>query len=175
MAQRARVLLFTGKGKGKTTAALGTALRACGHGLSVLVVQFVKADASTGELAATEKLPGFKIVQMGRGFLPDASDPQFAEHKQAAEDALRFAAGEITSGRWDMVVLDEVCFAVARGLLEERHVCDAVRSAPADRCVILTGRGATPALIELADTATDMTNIRHAGDEGRDAQQGVEY
>ena len=86
---RARVLLFTGRGKGKTTAALGMALRACGHGLPTLVIQFVKADDTVGEIKAARHLPSLEIEQYGCGFLPAASSPKFAAHREAAERALR--------------------------------------------------------------------------------------
>ena len=175
MSERGRVLVFTGGGKGKTTAALGMALRAVGHGMPVMMVQFVKADASTGEIAAARKLPHFEIVQTGRGFLPEPGSPELAAHREAAEEGLRLAAEAIASGKWRLVILDEVCFAVARGLLNEEDVCKAVRAARSDCCVVLTGRGATPGLVELADTVTEMRNVKHAGEHGLSRQKGVEY
>ena len=116
---RARVLLFTGRGKGKTTAALGMALRACGHGLRTLVIQFIKADASIGEIQAARHLPSLEIEQYGCGFLPASSSPKFAAHREAAERALRRAREALHSGRYALVILDEVCYAVHRRLLAE--------------------------------------------------------
>jgi cob(I)alamin adenosyltransferase len=175
MSAKPRVLLFTGNGKGKTTAALGMALRACGHGIRVLMLQFVKGDPTTGELAAARHLPNLEIVQTGLGFLPEPTSPEFAEHRAAAERGLKMAAGALASGRYGMVILDEVCFAAARGLLDEESICAAVRRAPAECCVVLTGRGATPALIALADTVTEMNAVKHVCEAGRPAQKGVEY
>ena len=86
-----RILLFTGDGKGKTTAALGMALRASGHGLRVKIVQFIKSDATTGELAALKKLDGIELVQLGMGFVPTADDPEFHLHQRAAAQALQIA------------------------------------------------------------------------------------
>ena len=171
---RARVLLFTGEGKGKTTAALGMALRACGHNLPVLIVQFCKADATTGEIAAIENLDGVEIVQTGLGWVPQPSDPQFARHREAAERGLQRVEEDVEARRHRVIVLDEVCYAVARGLLQEARVTDVIRKAAPGCCLVLTGRGATPGLIELADTVTEMRCVKHAMNEGRPAQEGVE-
>jgi cob(I)alamin adenosyltransferase len=174
MADAPRILVFTGDGKGKTTAALGMALRAAGHGLHVCVIQFIKNDATTGELAAAAKVPGIQIIQTGLGFLPKPGSPEFARHKAAAEDGLRKAGRIIASGVCSLVVLDEACLAVARGLLDEKDVMAVVRQARPDDCVVLTGRGATPGLIELADTVTEMRCVKHGLASGRAAQKGVE-
>jgi len=169
-----RIVLVTGDGKGKTTAALGMALRACGHGLRVCVIQFLKSDASVGELAAAARLPGLDVVQTGLGFLPTPGDPRFAAHHAAAQQGLDKAREAISSGQYFMVILDEVCLAVARGLLDEQQVIAAVRQAPPEMCVVLTGRAATPGLVELADTASDIRNVKHGYQAGRPAQKGVE-
>ncbi len=169
-----RVLLFTGNGKGKTTAALGMALRAAGHGMKTLIIQFLKSDASTGEMAALSGFPGVQIVQTGRGFPPDPSSPAFAEHRRAAEAGLKRAAEALASGRHDMVCLDEIANAVAKGLLAEEAVTGAVRAAHPDTIVVLTGRNATAGLIELADTVTEMQMIKHGLAAGWPAQKGVE-
>jgi cob(I)alamin adenosyltransferase len=173
MNARGRILLFTGDGKGKTTAALGMALRARGHGMPVCVVQFVKSDASVGEVAAARHC-GIEIIQTGLGFVPAASDPRFAGHHAAAQEGLRKAREIIAGRRFAMVILDEVCLAVARGLLEEQQVIEALRQSPAETCLVLTGRDATPALVALADTVTEMQCVKHALQSGRAAEQGVE-
>jgi cob(I)alamin adenosyltransferase len=171
-----RILLFTGDGKGKTTAAFGIALRAAGHGLPTLIVQFIKARAATVELTALRSLAGVEVLQAGLGFVPRSDDaPQFAAHRQAATDGLRAAAGAMASGRYRMVILDEVCTALARGLLDEASVIAALRQAPADGVIVLTGRGATPGLIARADTVTEMRCIKHGFDAGLQAQPGVEF
>jgi len=175
MSNRRRILIFTGDGKGKTTAALGMALRACGHGMDVCMIQFVKADGRAGEVLAAKNLPGLEIVQTGLGFLPPPGDPQLAEHKAAAHGALDRAAKAIASGRYPLVILDEVCFAVSGGLLESREVISAIEKAPADACIVMTGRGATPELVAIADTVTEMRCVKHGMDRGLGARKGVEF
>lgn len=169
-----RVLLFTGEGKGKTTAALGMVLRAAGHAMRVLVVQFVKNDATVGEVAACSALPGVEIVQTGRGFIPPADSPRFADHRAAAEEGLRLAAEAIAARRFDLLVLDEICNAVAKGLVAEEGVIRIVQSAPDELVVVLTGRDATPGLLDLADTATEMRCLKHGYAAGHPARKGVE-
>jgi cob(I)alamin adenosyltransferase len=175
VSERARVLLFTGDGKGKTTAALGLALRACGQGLRVLVLQFVKAGQQTGELAAARLLPGFEILQRGRGFVPPASSPEFAEHRLAAEAVLGEAAAALQSGNYDVVVLDELCLAVAKELVSEQAALAVIDHARPGSVLVLTGRGATPGLVAAADTVTEMTLRKHGLKAGIPAQRGVEF
>ena len=170
-----RILVFTGEGKGKTTAALGMLLRASGHGLPVLMIQFVKADASTGELAAAERLPGVKVVQTGRGFVPPPTNPRFAEHVEAAQKGLCLAEEALAANTYALVILDEICVAVAKGLLDEQRVVNVSTQAPGSACLVLTGRDATPALLALADTVTEMRAIKHGMQSGWEKQAGVEY
>ncbi len=175
MTHPGRILLFTGNGKGKTTAALGMALRASGHGMQTLILQFIKANSSVGEIAACRHLPNVEISQTGLGFVPEPSNPSFSEHRRAAQEGLGLALKALTSGQYDLVVLDEICTAVSKGLLDEECVMEAVRQAHPRACVVLTGRNATRALIDLADTVTEMRFIKHAFTEGRAAEKGVEY
>ncbi|OPY90476.1 MAG: Cob(I)yrinic acid a,c-diamide adenosyltransferase [Syntrophaceae bacterium PtaU1.Bin231] len=170
-----RILLFTGKGKGKTTAALGTALRASGHGMKTLIIQFVKNDSATGEIEGSKGIPTIRIVQAGRGFVPDPSSPEFRMHCSAAEEGLALARDAIRGRACDILILDEICTAAARGLLEEKDIVDTVRRAPPEVCVIMTGRGATAGLIALADTVTEMNEVKHGLAQGWKAQRGIEY
>lgn len=174
MSQSPRILIFTGDGKGKTTAALGMAWRGSGHGLRSCVIQFVKADADVGEIAAAARSDLIQIVQTGLGFLPPAGDPRIEQHRAAAQAGLRKAAEIIAGRQFELVVLDEICFAVARGLIDEPQVIDLLRRAPAELCIVLTGRGATPGLIAAADTVTEMRLVNHGFSNGRPAQKGVE-
>jgi len=169
-----RMLVFTGDGKGKTTAALGMAVRAAGHGMAVKIIQFIKADASTGELAAFAMLPTVAIHQTGKGFVPPPDRPAFACHREAAAAGLRMATEALCGGRYGLVVLDEICTAVDRGLLAEADVVAALKAACADTVVALTGRGATAGLITLADTVTEMHCIKHGARAGWPARKGVE-
>ncbi len=170
-----RTLVFTGDGKGKTTAALGMAVRAAGHGQRVLIVQFLKADPSTGELAACGRLPGVTIVQAGLGFLPPGDDPAFAAHREAAERGLELAGRALASRTVDLLVLDEVCLAVARGLLPEAAVLALLQERKEPVCIVLTGRGACAGLVAQADTVTEMRCVAHGLARGIAAQPGVEY
>lgn len=170
-----RILIFTGEGKGKTTAALGTVLRAAGHGWKSLVVQFIKADDKTGELNSCCFLPGVDIVQMGRGFVPKEDHPAFAEHCRAAQEALSYAAESLADGRYNLVVLDEICGAISKKLIDEDRVLEILAQSTKTSCVILTGRGASARLKEHADTVTEMRCLQHGADQGIAAQKGVEY
>jgi cob(I)alamin adenosyltransferase len=170
-----RILLFTGDGKGKTTAALGVVLRAAGHGQKCLVIQFVKGDGGTGEAGAGRILPGVEIVQMGRGFIPIQKHPHFQDHCQAASDAMTFAEQALDTGSYDLIVLDEVCIAVHKKLIEEDRVLELLKKETTVSCIILTGRHASQRLIEAADTVTEMHCVKHALQGGNTAQRGVEY
>jgi cob(I)alamin adenosyltransferase len=168
-------LIFTGDGKGKTTAALGMVLRAHGHGIPVAVIQFVKSDKKTGEFAALKRMAGVEIVVTGLGFVPRPTDPRFTDHRRAAEEGLRIAAEATLSGRFGMVVFDEVCTAVALKLLAEEAVLAALREAAPGCTVVLTGRDATEGLINAADTVSEIRSVKHGFDHGRKAQKGVEF
>ena len=175
MPDAGRILLFTGDGKGKTTAALGMALRASGHGQRVMIVQFIKSAALTGELAAAKKLAGVEFVQAGLGFVPADNHPDFHSHQDAACRALQIAAQAIQSQAYDMVILDEICNAVDKKLIKEDDVLAMIRSAGSSLCLVLTGRGASDRLIALADTVTVMQCRKHGFQENIPAQKGVEY
>lgn len=170
-----RILIFTGDGKGKTTAALGAVLRAAGHGWRCLIVQFLKNDRRTGELAACKLLPEVEIMQSGRGFVPHVDNPHFADHREAAREALDFAEQAAGSGRYQLIVLDEICGALAKGLIDEARVLEMLQRSSSPHCIILTGRNASPRLMEIADTVTEMRCVRHALERRVGAQQGVEY
>lgn len=169
-----RILIFTGNGKGKTTAAIGMAVRGSGHGMKTLIIQFIKHDSSTGEFVALQKLPGVEIVQTGLGFLPYKSDPEFIEHIREAQNGLKIASDSISSKKYQMIILDEVCTAVSRGLLNDENVIDIVNKANDLECLVLTGRGATESLIALADTVSEIRCIKHGFSSGLAAQKGVE-
>jgi cob(I)alamin adenosyltransferase len=144
------VLVFTGDGKGKTTAALGMVLRAAGHGIPALVVEFLKEDARSGELDAAKRLPGVEIVQMGRGFVPPVDNPRYEEHRTAAVEALNFAEEALLSGRMVWWCWTR-CARGESGTVREDAVCEAVEAAAPGTCVVLTGRDAAEKLLALAD------------------------
>jgi cob(I)alamin adenosyltransferase len=173
MNEKARILIFTGDGKGKTTAALGMAFRASGHGLRSCVIQFIKSDTSVGEIAAARASTNIEIHPTGLGFVPQ-NGPRLDEHRAAAQAGLEKAAEVIAGGRFTLVILDEICGAVAHGLVEEQQVVDLLAKTPPEMCIVLTGRDASPALIQLADTVTEMLCIKHGMSEGLAAQEGIE-
>lgn len=175
MPDNARMLIITGDGKGKTTAAMGLTLRAFGHGKPVRIIQFIKGDDRTGELAAIGKLPGVELIQTGKGFLPKPDTPAFTEHSQAAEAGLKLAEAAISSGEVEVLVLDEICVAVSRGLLPEERVLEVLSAARPEMILVLTGRGATPGLIAAADTVSEVKIIKHGYQIGIPAQIGVEF
>lgn len=175
MSNAGRILIFTGDGKGKTTAALGMVLRAHGHGIPIAVIQFVKSNTETGEFAALKGTAGVAIVVTGLGFVPHPEDPRFADHRRAAEEGLRIAAERLRSGCFGLVILDEVCIAVALKLLAEETVLAALGEAAPGVTIVLTGRGATEGLIKAADTVSEIRCMKHGFDRGRKAQKGVEF
>ncbi len=174
--RRGLILINTGPGKGKTTAALGTALRAVGCGMRVLMLQFIKGSWHYGELDAVEAFGGnFVLKQMGRGFVKVGgaeADPEDFRLVRAAWDEAREA---IYSGEWDMVVLDEINYAISYKMLDAEMVAEALKGKPEMVHVILTGRNAHPLLVELADTVTEMREVKHAYQKGILAQRGIEY
>jgi cob(I)alamin adenosyltransferase len=174
--RRGLILINTGDGKGKTTAALGVALRAVGNGMRVLMIQFLKGSQQSGELKATEAFgERFIIRQMGRGFVKVGGAEAEAEDIRLVETAWAEAREAICSGEWDLVVLDEINYAIGYGMLDAAVVAEALSQRPEKVHVILTGRDAHPLLVELADTVTEMREIKHAYQKGILAQRGIEF
>ena len=174
--RRGLILINTGPGKGKTTAALGTALRAVGNGMRVLVLQFLKGSWHYGELDAV--LPfgdKFVLKQMGRGFVKVGGAETDPEDIRLVQEAWQEAAAAIASGDWDLVILDEINYAIGYKMLDPEVVAETLRNRPEMVHVILTGRNAHPLLVELADTVTEMREVKHAYQKGILAQRGIEY
>ena len=170
------VAVNTGDGKGKTTAALGTVVRAVGYGWKVLIVQFIKGTWQYGEMVGLTMLPGVRLERMGAGFYKIMGDTLPDEvHRQAAAEALALARQAMASGEWDMVVLDEVNVAVQTGLLPVADVLALIEAKPTWLHLFLTGRGAPPAIIERADLVTEMREIKHPYQKGIIAQKGFDY
>jgi len=171
------IIVHTGNGKGKTTAALGMGLRAWGQGLKIQVIQFIKGNCKYGELDAVEELgPSFVIRQMGNGFVNNCNDDNIMEtHRLAAEEALNSAKNEILSGNWDMIILDEINYAISFGLIPLDAVLAVLEKKPASLHIVLTGRDAKPEIIELADLVTEMKEIKHPYKKGISAQVGIEF
>src|SRR5579859_5275907 len=174
--RRGLILINTGPGKGKTTAAMGTALRAVGNGMRVLMLQFLKGSWHYGELDAVQAFDGnFVMKQMGRGFVKVGGAETDPEDIRMVEDAWAEARQAILSGDWDMVVLDEINYAIGYGMLDPAKVAETLQQRPEMVHVILTGRNAHPTLVAIADTVTEMRQVKHAYESGILAQRGIEY
>lgn len=175
-ASKGLTIVFTGNGKGKTTAALGMALRAWGQGMRVLVLQFIKGGWKCGELEAAEKLgPNFVLLQMGEGFICGANNEDWEVHCTAAQHALENAKKAIREGSFDMVVLDEINYAMYYGLVDVESVLDIIQSKPPGLHLVLTGRYADDEVVRLADLVTEMREVKHPLAAGIKAQKGIEF
>jgi cob(I)alamin adenosyltransferase len=171
------VVVYTGKGKGKTTAALGMALRALGHGYKVVMIQFIKGEWFYGELSSSSKLePDFELVAAGKGFVGIIDDDKPREdHVAAAKEALQISREKITSGKYDVVILDEINYAVNLNLINVGDVLELIKMKPKHTTLVLTGNYADEKIIEAADLVTEMREIKHPYKQGRKAKKGVDF
>jgi cob(I)alamin adenosyltransferase len=174
--RRGLIIVNTGPGKGKTTAAMGTALRAVGQGLRVLMLQFLKGSWHYGELDAVKAFGDrFIMKQMGRGFVKVGTEKPDPEDLRLVEEAWTESARAINSQDWDLIILDEINYAITYGMLDPAKVVEVLKNKPPMVHVILTGRNAHPTIVELADTVTEMRQVKHAYEKGVEAQRGIEY
>lgn len=176
-AEKGLVIVYTGGGKGKTTAALGLALRASGYGRKICMIQFIKGSWHYGEMDSARMLgPNFEMVAAGRGFVGiiDDTSPR-SEHEAAARSALDEARRRVNSGAYDLVILDEVNYAVGLGLVGIEDVLDVVRGRPARLDMVLTGNGAHEELVGEADLVTEMREIKHPFKSGVKAKKGIDF
>ena len=177
MSQKGLVIVYTGGGKGKTSAALGLVLRAVGYNHKVCMVQFVKGSWHYGELDSAKRLaPEFELITAGKGFVGilDDKSPR-EEHVKAANDTLMISREKIASGKFDVVILDEINYAVQLELLKLDDVIDLIKSKPAELDLVLTGNHATKEVIELADLVTEMKEIKHPFKSGLKAKKGIDF
>ena len=173
------LIVFTGNGKGKTTAAIGQAIRALGQGKRVLMIQFIKGNWKTGEEKFFKKFKikgvRFKLIKAGRGFVKILGDKlPFSEHKKAAQKALKLARLAIESKKWDLIILDEINVAMSLKLIKASDVLKIIKSARRTD-VILTGRNAPKSFIKVADLVTEMKEIKHPFRKGRLAERGIDF
>ena len=172
------VLINTGNGKGKTTAALGLALRAAGHNLKVLILQFIKGSWKTGEAKAIGKwIPLIDIEQLGKGFInfKNGKPVISKENIDNARESFKYASDKINSNQYDIVILDEINNLISYGLLNVEDAVSLIENKPAKLSIILTGRNAHKELINIADTVTEMKEVKHAFSSGIKAKKGIEY
>lgn len=176
------IIVNTGPGKGKTTAALGTAMRAVGQGLRVLILQFIKGAMNYGELQSIEVLQKaglpIEIRQMGKGFVyhkQKGSAEEIRAHEEAAAAGWQMVEGEVHSNAWDLIVLDEINYAIDFGLVDLNKVVNLLEQKPKGLHIILTGRNAKTEIINLAHTVTNMEQVKHAYEQGIKAVKGIEF
>lgn len=174
------VIVFTGNGKGKTTASLGQMMRLVGQGRKAIMFQFIKGPWISGEDKFLQNYPHFKgtleIHKGGKGFVGILGDklPR-SVHREAAEKTLKLAAKAIKSQKWDLIILDEVNVAVSLKLLSAKAVLDMLKGLPMHQFVILSGRNAPKSFLKRADLATEMREIKHPYNRGELALKGVEF
>jgi len=168
-----RIIIHTGDGKGKTTAAFGAALRASGHGMRTAIVQFIKGSWDYGEAKSLAELPDIELTRIGSGFTWLAEDQ--SEPRKLAQDAWSLCCELALADRYDLLVMDELNCALSEGFVPLDEVLGLLKDKPARLSVIITGRDAPPALIDAADTVTEMRCIKHAFSEGVPARRGIEY
>jgi cob(I)alamin adenosyltransferase len=175
--RRGLIVVITGNGKGKTTSALGMAVRACGHGLRVCIIQFMKGDLYAGEWDGIKKLDcAIELHATGKGFCGIQGNPYpWEEHRANAQDAVDLVHEKIASGCHDIIILDEINNALKLKLVDLEQVLDILRYKPPLLHLILTGRDAHPEVIELADTVSEVNEIKHAYREGIEPQPGIDY
>jgi len=175
--RRGLIVVITGNGKGKTTSALGMALRACGHGLRVCIIQFMKGDLYAGEWDGIKKLDcAIELHATGKGFCGIQGNPYpWEEHRANAQDAVDLVNEKIASGCHDIIILDEINNALKLKLVDLGQVLDILRNKPPLLHLILTGRDAHPEVIDLADTVSEVNEIKHAYRQGIEPQPGIDY
>ena len=177
MSKDGLVIVYTGNGKGKTTAALGLALRAIGYEHKVCMLQFIKGSWHYGEMDSSKKLePNFELIAIGKGFVGilDDNSPR-EEHEKYAAEALRICREKIFSEKYNVVILDEVNYAINLGLIDVQEIIKIIKEKPSSLDLVLTGRDAKEEIIELADLVTEMKEIKHPFKSGIKAKKGIDF
>ena len=172
------LIIFTGNGKGKTTAAIGQAMRAVGNGSRVLMVELVKGPWKSGEYTSSKKVSkSFQIIKKGLGFVRIGNDQiPFEKHIEAAREALAYSFSELKTGKWNILILDEIWVALSLSLLNSSEVNNFIKSAtPLCDHLIMTGRGCPMKFIDQADLVTEMKEVKHPFNSGIMDKVGVEY
>ncbi|HEX5904534.1 MAG TPA: cob(I)yrinic acid a,c-diamide adenosyltransferase [Candidatus Nitrosocosmicus sp.] len=171
------IITYFGNGKGKTTAALGIALRAIGYDLNVCMIQFIKGEWNYGEIYSSNRLkPNFELIIAGKGFIGILDDDHdISEHIDSARTALEIAKEKINSLRYDTVILDEVNYALKLKLIEERELLSLLQSKPPAVNIILTGNYVTDRILNISDLVTEMREIKHPYKKGIRAKKGIDF
>ena len=171
------IIVYTGKGKGKTTAALGIALRATGYEKKTCMIQFIKGSWHYGEMDSSKRLePEFEMVAVGKGFVGIIDDKSSKEdHEKVAKEAIRVSNEKIQSGKYDIVILDEINYAVNLNLISLDDVLELIKSKPKEVDLVLTGNYAKDEIIKIADLVTEMREIKHPFQKGIKAKKGIDF
>jgi len=172
--EKGLVQVYTGNGKGKSSAAFGLALRAIGRGLKVYIVQFIKGGFDYGELYIVDRLPNLKLKAFGRGKFVTEKPPDKVD-AELAEEALALAEKVVKSGEYDIVILDEINVALSLKLISLEEVLELIRNKPKHVELVLTGRNVPNEIIEAADLVTEMREVKHPYNKGFQARKGIEY
>ena len=177
MSEKGLVIVYTGNGKGKTTAALGMALRAIGYDHKVCMLQFIKGSWHYGEMDSSKKLePNFELIAVGKGFVGilDDNSPR-EEHEKYAAVAVRICREKIFSEKYDVIILDEVNYAITLGLIDVQEIIKIIKEKPSELDLVLTGRDVKEEIVELADLVTEMKEIKHPFKSGIKAKKGIDF
>lgn len=171
------IITYYGNGKGKTTAALGVALRAVGYDLKVCMIQFIKGEWDYGEIYSSNRLkPHFDLIIAGKGFIGILDDDHdFQEHIDSAKAALALAKEKIDSLEYDTVILDEVNYALKLKLIEEDELISLLQSKPPGVNIILTGNHLTDQILNISDLVTEMKEVKHPYKKGIRAKKGIDF
>ncbi|ABO48617.1 cob(I)yrinic acid a,c-diamide adenosyltransferase [Desulforamulus reducens MI-1] len=169
------VLVFTGNGKGKTTAALGLAMRSWGHQMKILILQFIKGRQCGEHLAAQRMKPGLEIRPLGMGFIQFHDPEDMKRQRIAASEAMKEVESTMLSGQYHLLILDEILYAIKYGLIELGDVLSLLDNKPGSLHLVLTGRDVPPEIVERADLVTEMREIKHPFKQGIPAQKGIEF
>lgn len=171
------VIVYTGKGKGKTTAALGMALRAIGHDYKICMIQFIKGSWHYGEMSSSKRLePDFELTAIGKGFVGIIDDKTPKEtHQKIAKEAITVAKEKILSQKYNIIILDEINYAVNLGLVDLNDVLDLIKSKPQNVTLVLTGNHVKQEVIDAADLVTEMREIKHPFQKGIRAKKGIDF
>lgn len=177
MPEKGIIIVYTGKGKGKTTAALGIVLRAVGHGYKVGMIQFIKGEWYYGELTSSKRLePEFELIAAGRGFVGIVDDDHpIEDHQKAAKDAIEVAKQKIASGNYDIMILDEINYAAKLNLVSQQDILDIIAAKPEKTSLVLTGNYVPEAIMAAADLVTEMREIKHPYQRGIKAKKGIDF
>lgn len=171
------VIVYTGKGKGKTTAALGMALRAIGHDYKICMIQFIKGSWHYGEMTSSKRLePDFELTAVGKGFVGILDDKTPLDtHKKIAQEAIQIAKEKILSEKYNVIILDEINYAINLGLIDTNDALELIKIKPSKVTLVFTGNHVKQEIVDAADLVTEMKEIKHPFQRGIRAKKGIDF